>query len=94
MKINEPSRIGNVNPYNRQQEMKSAQTDKAKSKRKDEVQISPEAKELQETLVASGGQPVDEARMQKLESLKQAVSTGTYQVDSGKVAEKLWPYLK
>ncbi|WP_040952405.1 flagellar biosynthesis anti-sigma factor FlgM [Gorillibacterium massiliense] len=92
MKINEPSRIGNVNPYNRQQEMKTAQSDKARTKRKDEVQISSEAKELQEAV--SGGQLVDDARKEKLESLKQSVSTGTYQVEAGKIAEKLLPYLK
>lgn len=94
MKINEPSRINSVNPYSKQQDLKHTKTDKAKVKQKDEVQISPEAKELQEAQAAAGNAPVDEARQRKIEELKKAVSTGTYQVDAGKVAEKLWPYLK
>ena len=33
-------------------------------------------------------------RAQRIGELKQSVSTGTYHVDAGKIAEKLWPYLK
>ncbi|MCL6460198.1 MAG: flagellar biosynthesis anti-sigma factor FlgM [Gorillibacterium sp.] len=94
MKINEPSRISSINPYTKQQDSKLARQDTGKVKQKDNVQISPEAKELQELLAASANHPTDEARVQELQELKQQVSTGTYHVDAGKIAEKLLPYLK
>jgi negative regulator of flagellin synthesis FlgM len=97
MKINEPSRVGAINPYNKQQDSKVTRQDRDKVKQKDEVQISPEAKELrelQELQAASGNKPVSAARLQELQELKQQVSTGTYHVDAGKIAEKLLPYMK
>lgn len=83
MKINESSRVGGVNPYRKTAGNSLPAADMKKSK-KDEVQISTEAKEL-----LSSVQPTE-----KIEQLKQAVSTGTYHVDGQKVAEKLWPFLK
>ncbi|WP_058300358.1 flagellar biosynthesis anti-sigma factor FlgM [Gorillibacterium timonense] len=94
MKINEPSRIGGVNPYHKQQDGKLTGAGKEKAKLKDQLQISPEAKELQELQAASQKNAADPARLAKVEELKQQVSTGTYRVDSGKIAEKLLPYLK
>ncbi|WNQ11597.1 flagellar biosynthesis anti-sigma factor FlgM [Paenibacillus aurantius] len=92
MKINETPRVGNVNPYKRQQqEAREALTTGKKGKAKDEVQISAEAKELQE---AHGTQQSAELRSKRIAELKQAVSTGTYHVDAGKIAEKLLPYIK
>lgn len=93
MKINEPSRVGNVNPYRKQQDARQLAGAGKKEKPKDEVQISAEAKELQETQGAANPQEA-ELRRKKLADLKQAVSTGTYHVDAGKIAEKLFPYLK
>lgn len=84
MKINESGRIGAVNSYKRTSDSNQAQA-LSKQKKKDEVQISSEAKEL---LSAQS------AQAQKVEDLKQAVATGTYHVDAGKIAEKLWPYIK
>ncbi len=83
MKINEPSRVGNVNPY-RKTAAGSQASAASRASRKDEVQISTEAKEL----LGSVRNP------EKLDELKKAVSTGTYNVDAKEVAEKLWPYLK
>ncbi|WP_438435061.1 flagellar biosynthesis anti-sigma factor FlgM [Gorillibacterium sp. sgz500922] len=94
MKINEPSRIGGVNPYRKQQDGKTAGVNREKTKRKDQLEISPEAKELQELQAAASKNGVDPARQAKVEELKHQVSTGTYHVDSGKLAEKLLPYLK
>lgn len=82
MKINDTSRVGGVNPYRKANEVKSADQ-VAKKSRRDEVQISSEAKELLSQVQNSG----------RVEELKQAVQSGTYQVDSRKVAEKLLPYL-
>lgn len=83
MKINEPSRVGNVNPYRKTTGGNPASAASRTSK-KDEVQISTEAKEM----LSSVRNP------EKLDELKKAVSTGTYHVDAQQVAEKLWPYLK
>jgi len=94
MKINEPSRLSGVNPYLKQQESKPAGIGREKAKRKDQLEISPEAKELQELQAAASRDNADPARQAKVEELKQQVSTGTYRVDSGKIAEKLLPYLK
>lgn len=82
MKINDTSRIGNVNPYRKAGNGQSLSSHK--TSKKDEVQISAEAKEMLSNV----------RNPEKLEELKQAVSTGTYQVDSQKVAEKLWPFIK
>ncbi|MGG6313270.1 flagellar biosynthesis anti-sigma factor FlgM [Paenibacillus macerans] len=89
MKINETGRVGAINNYQRQVESQRKDTD-SKARRKDEVSISAEAKELlkaQET-------GLDSERIQRIEDLKSQVSSGTYQVDSGKIAEKLVPYFK
>ncbi|MNU10776.1 Anti-sigma-28 factor, FlgM [compost metagenome] len=55
-----------------------------KKGKKDEVQISAEAKEMLSSVQNSD----------KIEELKEAVSNGTYQVDARKLAEKIWPFVK
>ncbi|MEV5029667.1 flagellar biosynthesis anti-sigma factor FlgM [Paenibacillus sp. LPE1-1-1.1] len=87
MKINETNRIGAVNPYQKQKDARVAGAEKAKQK--DEVQISAAAKELLTTSKASGAD-----RTKHIEELKNAVASGTYHVEAGKIAEKLLPYLK
>ena len=83
MKINETGRIGAINSYQRNVESGN-QAELKKSRRKDEVSISPEAiKMLQEP-----------ERIQRIQELKSQVSSGTYQVDSSKLADKLLPYFK
>lgn len=82
MKINETSRIGGIHSYRNNQETKT-QVGGKKSSARDEVQISSEAKELL-------GSVDNRARV---EDLKKAVSSGTYHVEAGKVAEKLLPHL-
>lgn len=89
MKINEINRVGAVNPYRNNSHTKSENSVEKKGK-KDELQISPEAQELLNAQAASSVT----SRGQKLEELKQSVSSGTYHVDAGKIAEKLMPYLK
>lgn len=90
MKINETSRINAINPYQRNAESQRQEQMK-KSTRKDEVSISTEAMKL---LQAQNSGKVDAERSLRIESLKQQVSSGTYQVDAGKLAEKLAPYFK
>ncbi|GGJ64131.1 negative regulator of flagellin synthesis FlgM [Anoxybacillus voinovskiensis] len=79
-------RIGstNVNPYQRQMN-KLEQSAKTTGK-KDKVEISQAAKELQEA------SKLEAARQEKVEQLKQQVQTGTYTVDAKAVAESVWNY--
>ncbi|QYR22106.1 flagellar biosynthesis anti-sigma factor FlgM [Paenibacillus sp. sptzw28] len=87
MKINEPQRIGAVNPYQKQTESRSSS---ANSKRRtDQVHISAEAQEM-----LSSSQTKKEERADRVNDLKKEVASGTYHVDAGKIAEKLWPFLK
>ncbi|GAB1157990.1 hypothetical protein YWY31_40150 [Paenibacillus illinoisensis] len=89
MKINEPNRIGAINSYQRNIES-NQQADAKKSRRKDEVSISPEAMKMLE----DQSRTQDAARIQRIQELKEQVSSGTYQVDSSKLADKLLPYFK
>jgi len=87
MKINEPGRISAVNSYQKQQGNRTGQAGIAK--RKDEVQISAEAHKL-----LTSSRVNNPERGERIDELKQSVSTGSYHVDAGKIAEKLLPYLK
>jgi negative regulator of flagellin synthesis FlgM len=83
MKINDTQRIAAVNTYRKSNEDKLSQAEGKKQKKKDEVNISSEAKQL---LGASGVK-------QQVEELKQSYLTGTYHVEASKIAEKLLPYI-
>jgi negative regulator of flagellin synthesis FlgM len=89
MKINGIHPVGGTNPYSRSQETRTSEWKSSKQKQKDEVRISSEAQEL---LEAQGSN--DTTRLQKIQELKQSVSTGTYHVEARQIAEKLLPYLK
>ncbi|GGF96385.1 flagellar biosynthesis anti-sigma factor FlgM [Paenibacillus aceti] len=89
MKINDTGRVGAINSYQRQYESQRKGLDH-KSRRKDELSISTEGMEL---LKAQESAQSPE-RLQRIEELKEQVSTGTYHVDAGKLAEKLLPYFK
>lgn len=88
MKINEPRRISS---------MKSAYGNAPGTgagsagsvKRKDNVSISSEAMELLQSQKLTGAE-----RQKKIEELKGAVSSGTYYIDSGRIADKLLPFFK
>ncbi len=86
MKINEPQRINNINPYRKQAENQAA-NNVERSKKKDQVEISPEAKELLETQNVEGNKA-------RIEELKQSVAAGTYKVDARKLAERMLPFIK
>lgn len=89
MKINETGRINAMNPYQRSADAQRQEQMK-KSSRKDEVSISDEAIQLLQAQNSGN----DAERALKIDSLKQQVSAGTYQVDTAKLAEKLAPYFK
>lgn len=88
MKINDSQRIGAYRMYQNTSEHRTEHT--TGKKRKDEVQISAEAKEL----LGAQGAAEDPSRARRIENLKNAVSTGTYYVDSSKLAESLLPFFK
>lgn len=90
MNINNIPRINVVNTYRNQQEAKSSEIKSDKSNQKDQLQISAEAKQLLGAQnKASSGTP-----MERVQELKQLVSTGTYHVEANNIAEKLLPYFK
>ncbi|MET3548116.1 negative regulator of flagellin synthesis FlgM [Paenibacillus favisporus] len=89
MKINDTGRIGGVNPYQRNMETQRQEAQKP-ARKKDQVSISSEAIEMLEAQSRAN----DPERAKKLEDLKQRIASGTYQVDAGKLADKLMPYAK
>lgn len=80
MRIERPNSIQPVNPY-RQQEMRQEEA-RTRGKR-DQLEISNEALELQRS------QETEAERAARIEELKERVQAGTYQVDTGLIAEKL-----
>lgn len=89
MKINDVGRLGSIPSYKRQIENQRL-TDAKRSNRKDELSISPEAMEMLKSKEQAAG--TDKA--QRIQELKAQVASGTYQVDAGKIAEKMVPYFK
>ncbi|KDE46047.1 flagellar biosynthesis anti-sigma factor FlgM [Geobacillus sp. CAMR12739] len=85
MKIHHIGPMG-VNPYQRQ----LAKTERlaAGKANGDQVEISKEAKELQEA--ASW----EQARQAKLDELRQQIENGTYQVDPRAVAKRMIEYYR
>ena len=90
MNIDKINRIGQTNPYKHNQQ--SQAFSRLKKKTKDEVLISDEAKKLLNSQKAA--RPNTANSPQRVEALKQAVTTGTYHVEANHIAEKLLPYLK
>lgn len=89
MKVNEPGRVGNINPYQRNIETRDNHVDKKKFQ-KDQVSISTEAQEM----LDAHSQVQDPKRAERIQELKESVSTGNYKVDANKLVEKLMPYFK
>jgi len=87
MKINEPSRLGAVNSYQKQTESRTAGT--SRKRQTDQVQISAEAQEMLST-----SQTSTDERASRINELKKEVATGTYHVDARKIAEKVWPFIR
>lgn len=91
MKINDINRMSGVNPYRKQLTPSQAGQTGRKDKPKDGVEFSEEAMKL---LESQGTTAADPARTAKLNELKEAVSSGTYKIDAGLVAEKLLSYFR
>jgi negative regulator of flagellin synthesis FlgM len=90
MKINGTNRVGAVNQYQKNHDAMSASTAGKTGKKKDQVEISSEAKEL----LGSQNPTAAERPKELIESLKTSVAAGTYKVDARSLAEKLFPFIK
>lgn len=82
MKINRMDNAFNV--YKQNQNVKK--TEKAKGK-EDKIDISPEAKEYQ--FAINKLKDIPEIRSEKVNAIKAQIKSGTYKVDSKKIAEKM-----
>jgi negative regulator of flagellin synthesis FlgM len=83
MKINDIQRTGAINPFRKSSDSIGVPSQENKQKKKDEVNISSEAKELQGSTASN----------QQVEDLKKSYMTGTYHVEARQIAEKILPYL-
>ncbi len=72
----------NVNPYKKQLEQVE-QAKQMNSKQTDKIEISKEAQQLQQK------SPLEAARQEKVEAIKQQVESGTYKVDPQAAAKKM-----
>jgi negative regulator of flagellin synthesis FlgM len=86
MKINNFNRVTN-NPYQKQIN-KQAQVKQTQTKKMDQIEISSKALEMQI------GEEVLAVRKEKVESLKNQINSGNYQVNYDKVAEKFLEFWK
>lgn len=88
MKINGSNRMNGMNPYQKLNHPATEKTNKT-SFGKDEVKISPEALELMNMKKAENAE-----RNDRIQKLKEQVQSGTYRVDSQKLAEKMYEQFK
>lgn len=88
MKINEPGRLNGLHNYSKAGSRKAEGAIGAR-KATDQVSISQEAQEL-----LQAGRAGQAERTEKISALKQSVSSGTYYVEAGKLAESILPYLR
>jgi negative regulator of flagellin synthesis FlgM len=82
MKINN-FRPVNMNPYNKQMEK---QDQLQSSKKKDKIEISPEALELQR------GNQLELDRQERVNELKSKVQSGEYKVNPEEIAHKMYSF--
>ncbi|MFC4768257.1 flagellar biosynthesis anti-sigma factor FlgM [Effusibacillus consociatus] len=93
MKIDNNGRINSIQSYQKNNSTPKTGSVNTNRSGRDEVSISSEALEM-----AQGGLMQTDARQraehrEKLEQIKQSVKNGTYEIDPGKVAEKIARYL-
>jgi negative regulator of flagellin synthesis FlgM len=87
MKINKPTSSPIINPYLKQQ-AKANQTEIGSlTAKKDQIQISTEAKALLENQTQ-----IDPARKEKIAELKNQIQTGEYKINSREIAEKMYQF--
>ncbi len=84
MRINKLDSVFQV--YNKNANVKNAKSDKI-NQEKDQIRISEKAVEFQFALQKI--KDVEEIRMDKVESIKNQIKSGTYEIDGQKIAEKM-----
>lgn len=86
MRVSDSNRTGQLQAYQKQSVKRGAFDNSGEvSRRLDEVSISPQAKEL--SVQSTGIEEV--TNPDRLKSIKEAVTSGEYQVDSQAVAAKI-----
>lgn len=80
MKINHLNSAG-INPYKRNTEKQQEAAQPVK--KQDKVEISTQAKELQQQ------NAIDQARQEKVEAIKKQVESGTYTIDPKAIANSV-----
>ncbi len=79
-------------PLARQKGEAARQSDSTRSGRPDPVELSPRITELEKLKKAAGALP--DVRLEKVSTLKEQISAGTYNIDGASVAEKMAEHFK
>ncbi|MFZ5647475.1 MAG: flagellar biosynthesis anti-sigma factor FlgM [Bacillota bacterium] len=89
MKINNYGSIPDImKAYNSQRKDRAnSGKDAPVAGEKDTLELSEQARELQE--IKSGLKDLSDVREEKVERLKREISSGSYRVDAGKIAEEM-----
>jgi len=80
-----------IKAYNRQ-ETKNEVKETTRLRKKDQLVLSEHGKEFQVAMNAL--KEIPEIRADKVEAIKHQIQTGTYVVDAGKIAEKMYESIK
>lgn len=87
MKISNNSGIEKMMQAYRKQEIKKDSYKLNKANKNDQLSLSSTAKDYQIAMNALKDTP--DIRKEKVEAIKEQIRTGTYVIDSGKIAEKI-----
>ena len=89
MKINNNNISKMLSAYNKQSlnTSKLKENESTRLKRKDEINISDEAKEIQSLMKKLKDMP--EVRQEKINEIKEKINSGNYEIDPEKIAEKM-----
>jgi flagellar biosynthesis anti-sigma factor FlgM len=91
MKINDVRQVGAISNYKKSNESRAAGSSSKKVSRKDEVQISAEAKALAKQFNVP---TTSEERMETLRQLKELIANDNYKVDTDVLAERMMQLVK
>lgn len=87
MKIFNNGNIDKIMQAYRKQEVKKEASNSTRLNKNDELSLSNTAKDYQVAMNAIRNIP--DIRKEKVEAIKEQIKSGTYVIDSGKIAEKI-----